>query len=141
MLPSGKRLIIRILLLFVLICIWLIPSPSHWLRAHGRVICDGQPVHGATLYRSVQGDVFLDWPNNTDGMPAVSVQDRTLLRCNSPAFKHVFGMLVSREAVASSQCTTMWKGAGRGDVIPPHTVTANYAEFPWGSCPNLRLEY
>jgi len=141
MFVSRKRLIIRIGLVLVLACLWLIPSRSRWLRAHGRVTCEGQPVRGATLYRSVQGDVFLDWPNNNEGMPAVSVQDHILLRCNSPAFTHVFGMLVSREAMASSQCTTMWKGAGSGDVIPPHTVTPTYAEFPWGSCRNLRLEY
>ena len=134
-------MIVPILLALVLIFIWLTPSPSHWLRAHGRVICKGQPVRGATLYRSAQGDVFLDWPNNNEGIAAVSVEHSILLRCNSPAFKHVFGMLLSREAVASSQCTTMWKGAGTGDVIPPVTVTPTYAEFPWGSCSNLRLEY
>jgi hypothetical protein len=131
-----------IVLLLVIGGAWLISPRSHWLMSHGRATCDGQPVIGATVYRSVQGDIFLDWPNyKNEGMPAVSAEERILLRCNSPAFKHVFGLLWSREAVPSSQCGLMWKGAGTGDVIPPHIVTETYAQFPWGSCSNLKVDY
>jgi hypothetical protein len=35
----------------------------------------------------------------------------------------------------------MWKGGGSNDVEPPHIVTDTYAEFPWGSCPKLRIDY
>jgi hypothetical protein len=35
----------------------------------------------------------------------------------------------------------MWKGGDSNAVEPPHIVTETYAEFPWGSCPRLRLDY
>lgn len=139
---SHKRLIIRIGLIVVLGYILLVPSRSHWLTPHGRATCDGRPLNDATVYRSAQGDIFLDWPTKgNEGMPAVFKREPILLRCNTPAFHHVLGLLLSREAVPSSQCAPMWKGAGSEDVIPPHTVTDTYAQFPWASCSNLRLEY
>ena len=128
--------------LIVVGCALLTPSGPHWLKPHGRATCDGHPMNDATVYRSVQGDIFLDWPaKRNEGMPAVFKREPILLLCNAPAFHHVFGFLLSREAVPSSQCAPMWKGAGSEDVIPPHTVTDTYAQFPWASCSNLRLEY
>lgn len=134
----------RVLIGFLILigCGLLVISRPHWLTPHGHVTCDGAPVNDARLFRSVQGDIFLDWPAKHDeGMPAVFRRPPELLRCNTPAFHHVFGLLLSREAVPSSQCAPMWKGAGSVDVIPPHIVTDRYAQFPWASCSNLRLEY
>jgi hypothetical protein len=128
--------------LMVIGCGLLIFSRPHWLTPHGRATCDGQPMDGAKVFRSLQGDIFLDWPAQGDeGMPAVVKTEPILLRCNRPAFHRVFGLLLSREAVPSSQCAPMWKGAGAEDVVPPHTVTDTYAQFPWASCTNLKLEY
>jgi hypothetical protein len=135
------RRVVLLGFLMVVGCAFLMLSRPHWLTPHGRATCDGQPID-ATVYRSVQGDIFLDWPAKRDeGMPAVFKGEPILLRCNTPAFHHVFGLLLSREAVPNSQCAPMWKGAGSGEVIPPHTVTDTYAQFPWASCSNLRLEY
>ena len=93
------------------------------------------------VYRSQQGDVFVYAPS-LDMQPAViSPKSRDLGRCNAPAFTPVFGLLFSREAEPIVQCTSMWKGGGSNDSEPPHIVTESYAEFPWSSCLNLRIEY
>jgi hypothetical protein len=93
------------------------------------------------VYRSQGGDVFVYAPS-LDIQPAVvSPKTRGLGRCNAPAFTAVFGFLFSREAEPSVQCTSMWKGGDSNDVEPPHIVTEAYAEFPWGSCPKLRIDY
>jgi|SRR5690349_8868655 hypothetical protein len=127
------------LLLIVLVAFVLISSRPHWLTRHGRVTCDGHAISGATVYRSQQGEIFV---YGADIQPAViSPQSQELGRCNAPAFTPVFGLLFSREADPTVQCTSMWKGAGSNDVIPSHVVTNDHAEFPWGSCPNLRVDY
>jgi hypothetical protein len=108
---------------------------------HGRATCVGQEVVGARVYRSQRGDVFLYAPNIDIQLAVVLPESRDLGRCNTPAFTPVFGLLFSREAEPSVQCTSMWKGGGSNDVEPPHMVTETYAEFPWGSCPKLRIDF
>jgi len=108
---------------------------------HGHATCSGQAVVGASVYRSQRGDVFLYAPNIDIQLAVVSPKSRDLGRCNTPAFTPVFGLLFSREAEPSVQCTSMWKGGGSNEVEPPHVVTETYAEFPWGSCPKLRIDY
>lgn len=77
-----------------------------------------------------------------DIQPAIiSPESRELGRCNSPAFTRVWGLLFSREAEPAVQCTAMWKGRDSSEAEPPHIVTEAYAEFPWGSCPKLRVDY
>jgi hypothetical protein len=117
----------------------LISSRPHWLTRHGRVTCDGHAISGATVYRSQQGEIFV---YGADLQPAViSPQSQELGRCNASAFTPVFGLLFSREADPDAECTSMWKGAGSDDVIPAHVVTRDHAEFPWGSCTKLRVDY
>jgi hypothetical protein len=128
-------------LLVVLIAAVIFESWPHWLVRHGSISCDGKPLEGAALYRSRHGDFFALMPDRTGGVPAVWISDRMLLRCNTSAFTPVVGMLFSREAEPSSQCALMWKGAGSQDVVPQHKVTDSYAEFPWGSCAMVRLNY
>jgi hypothetical protein len=136
----GKGAAILLLLLAVFGgC--LISSRSRWLIPHGRATCAGQAVVGASVYRSQRGDVFLYAPSVDVQLAVVSPKSRDLGRCNTPAFTPVFGLLFSREAEPSVQCTSMWKGGGSNDVEPPHIVTNTYAEFPWGSCPKLRIDY
>jgi hypothetical protein len=130
-----------LLLLLVAFSGCLIGSRPHWLMPHGRATCAGQAVVGASVYRSQAGDVFLFAPNVDIQLAVVSPKGRDLGRCNTPAFTPVLGLLFSREAEPSVQCTSMWKGAGSNDVEPPHIVTETYAEFPWGSCPKLRIDY
>lgn len=113
----------------------------HWLVPHGRASCDGRAVVGATVYRSQRGDLFLHAPNVDIQLAFVSPRSRDLGRCNAPAFTPVLGLLFSREWEPSVQCTSMWKGSGSNDIEPSHIVTETYAEFPWGSCPKLRIDY
>jgi hypothetical protein len=130
-----------LLLLLVVFSGCLIASRPHWLMPYGRATCAGQAVVGAGVYRSQRGDVFLYAPNVDIQLAVVLPKSRDLGRCNTPAFTSVFGLLFSREKEPSVQCTSMWKGGGTNDVEPPHTVTETYAEFPWGSCPMLRIDY
>jgi hypothetical protein len=130
-----------LLLLLAVFCGYLISSRSHWLMPHGHATCSGQAVVGASVYRSQRGDVFLYAPNVDIQLAVVSPKSRDLGRCNTPAFTPVFGLLFSREAEPSVQCTSMWKGGGSNDLEPPHIVTETYAEFPWGSCHKLRNDY
>lgn len=132
---------VLLLVLLVAFAGSLLISRPHWLMPHGRATCAGQPVVGATVYRSQQGDVFVYAPNLDIQLAVVSPKSRDLGRCNTPAFTPVFGLLFSREADPTVQCTSMWKGGGSTDVEPPHIVTDTHAEFPWGSCPRLRVEY
>jgi len=74
-------------------------------------------------------------------LAVVSPKSQALGRCNTPAFTPVFGLLFTWDAEPSVQCTSMWKGGDSNDVEPPHIVTETYAEFPWGSCPKLRIDY
>jgi hypothetical protein len=119
----------------------LIISRPHWLVPHGRATCAGQTIAGASVYRSQRGDLFLYAPNINGQLAVVSRASRDLGRCNTPAFTPVFGFLFSREAEPDVQCTSMWKGGGSNDSEPPHIVTDTYAEFPWGACPKLRIDY
>jgi hypothetical protein len=135
---KGAALLLLVLLVF---SVSLISSRPHWLMPHGRATCAGQAVVGASVYRSQRGDVFLYAPNVDVQLAVVSPKSGDLGRCNTPAFTPVFGLLFSREAEPSVQCTSMWKGGGSNDVEPPHIVTDTYAEFPWGSCPKLRIDY
>jgi hypothetical protein len=130
-------------LLLLLACFGggLFISRPHWLMLHGRATCGGQPVVGARPYRSQRGDVFVYAPSLDIQLAVVSPKSRDLGRCNAPAFTPVFGLLFSREAEPSVQCTSMWKGGGSTDVEPQHIVTDTHAEFPWGSCPTLRIDY
>ena len=138
---AARRVRVTLLVIaFVLCAGTLISSRPHWLTPHGRATCAGQPLIDATVFRSAQGDIFLDWRNNEDGMAAVFTKEHILLRCNVPAFHHVLGLLLSREAVPSSQCAPAWKG-GSDDETPSNVVTDKYAEFPWASCPKIRLDY
>jgi hypothetical protein len=108
---------------------------------HGTVTCGGQPVSGARVYRSQRGDVFVYAPS-VDLQPAIiSLKRRDRGRCNTPAFTRVFGLLFSREAEPSVQCTSMWKGGDSNYVEPQPIVTDDYAEFPWGSCDKFRVDY
>jgi hypothetical protein len=127
------------LFLLLLLAFVLVSSRPHWLTRHGRVTCDGHAISGATVYRSQHGEIFV---YGADIQPAViSPQPQELGRCNAPTFTPVFGLLFSREANPAAQCTSMWKGAGSDDVIPAHVVTIDHAEFPWGSCTKLRVDY
>src|SRR5215469_5321156 len=124
-----------LLLLFIFA---LISSRPHWLTRHGRATCDGHPIPGTTVYRSQRGEIFVV---GADIQPAViSPHSQELGRCNAPAFTPVFGFLFSRQADPAVQCTSMWKGAA-DDVIPAHAVTSSHAEFPWGSCPKMRVDF
>jgi hypothetical protein len=114
---------------------------SHWQIPHGRVTPAGQDVVGARMYRSQRGDVFVHAPSVDVQLAVVSPKSRDLGLCNPPAFTHGFGLLLGWEAEPSVQCTSMWKGAGSNDVEPPPIVTDTYAEFPWGACPKLRIDY
>ena len=116
-------------------------SRPHWLVPHGHVTCAGQPLVGSRVYRSQRGDVFVYAPSVDVQLALVSPKSGDLGRCNTPAFTPAFGLLFSREAEPSAQCTSMWKGGDNNFVEPPHIVTETYAEFPWGSCPKLRLDY
>jgi hypothetical protein len=116
------------------------PKP-HWLTPHGHAACGGQALVEATVYRSERGDVFLYAPNVDTQVAVASPKSRDLGRCNTGAFTPVFGLLFSKDADPASQCTSMWKGGGSNDPDPPHIVTDTYAEFPWGSCGKLRLDY
>jgi hypothetical protein len=120
---------------------FLVISWPHWLMPHGRATCAGQPMIGARVYRSQRGEVFVYAPSVDIQLAVVSPKSRGLGRCNTPAFTPIFGLLFSWEAEPSVQCTSMWKGGGSNDVEPPHIVTEAYAEFPWGSCPKLRIDY
>ena len=125
-------------LVFIVVFV-LIRSRPHWLTQHGRATCNGYELPGAKVYRSQHGEIFLF---GVDIQPAVILpQSQELGRCNEPAFTPLFGLFFSREADPSIQCTAMWKGAGSEDAIPEHVVTADHAEFPWGSCPKLRVDY
>ncbi len=125
-----------LLLLFVFA---IINSRPHWLTRHGRATCDGHPIPRTTVYRSQQGEIFV---YGADMQPAViSPRSQELGRCNGPAFTPVFGLLFSREADPTAQCTSMWKGGGSHDVIPAYVVTSDHAEFPWGSCPRMRVDF
>jgi hypothetical protein len=135
---KGAVLLLLSLVVFIAL---LISSRPHWLIRRGRATCAGQALVGASVYRSQRGDVFLYAPNVDVQLAVVSPQSRDLGRCNTPAFTPVFGLLFSREAEPSVQCTSMWKGGGSNDVEPPHIVTDTYAEFSWGSCPSVRIDY
>jgi hypothetical protein len=93
------------------------------------------------VYRSQRGDVFLNALSLNLQPAVISPKSRDLGRCNAPAFTPVFGLLFSREAEPIVHCTSMWKGGGSNDTEPAHIVTETYAEFPWGSCPKLRIDY
>lgn len=138
---ARRKSLVLLLPMFVVFCGWLISSRSHWLVQHGRATCGGQPIAGARVYRSQRGDVFVYAPNPDGQRAVVSPRSRDLGRCNTPAFTPVFGLLYSYDAEPSAQCTSMWKGGGSNDLEPPHIVTDTYAEFPWGACPNLRIDY
>jgi len=116
-------------------------SWPHWLVPYGRVTCAGRTVAEARVYRSQSGELFVYAPNLDTQIAIVSPKSRELGRCNTPAFTPVFGLLFSREAEPNVQCTSMWKGGGSNDAEPPHVVTDTYAEFPWGSCAKLRIDY
>jgi hypothetical protein len=138
---ARRKGAVLLVLLVVIFGGAIIISRPHWLNPYGRATCAGQPVVGANVYRSQRGDVFIYAPNLDVQLAVVSPKSQDLGRCNAPAFTPLFGLLFSREAEPSVQCTSMWKGAGSNDVVPPHTVTETYAEFPWGSCPKLRIDY
>jgi hypothetical protein len=74
------------------------------------------PLPNATVFRSAQGDIFLDWRNNEDGIAAVFTKDHILLSCNVPAFHHVLGLLLSREAVPSSCAPRLFGITAKGAV-------------------------
>jgi hypothetical protein len=116
-------------------------SRPHWLMPHGHATCAGQPVVGARVYRSQRGDVFVYAPSIDLQLAVVSPKSRGLGRCNAPGFTPVLGLLFSREAEPTVQCTLMWKGGGSNDVEPLHIVSEAYAEFPWGSCSTLRVDF
>ena len=138
---APRKIWILALLLFVALSGSLVVSRPHWLVPQGRVTCAGQPVAGARAYRSQAGDVFVYAPHLDIQVVVVSLKNRDLGRCNTPAFTPVFGLLFSREADPIVQCTSLWKGGGSNEVEPPHTVTETYAEFPWGPCGKLRVDY
>jgi hypothetical protein len=139
---TARRKRVALSLLLVVLSGSLIISRPHWLMPQrGRVSCAGQAVASARLYRSQKGDIFVYAPSVDIQLAIVSPKNRDLGRCNTPAFTPVFGLLFSRDAEPDAQCTSMWKGGGSNDVEPPHIVTDIYAEFPWGSCPKLRIDY
>lgn len=134
---TGYKFGALFLLLFLVLAAVL--SRPHWLTKHGHATCNGLEIPGAAVYRSERGEIFVF---GTDVQPAViAPQSNELGRCNAPAFTRVFGLVFSREADPSVQCTAMWKGGGSQDKIPAHLVTADHAEFPWGSCTNMRVDY
>jgi hypothetical protein len=133
-----KFRLIPVLLLLVL-AVGLVSSRPHWLPRHGSVSCNGSTVPSASVYRSQRGDIFVYGADIQAVI--ISPLDGQLGRCNASAFTPIFGLLFSREAEPDTQCTSMWKGAGSEDREPAHTVTAKYAEFPWGSCAKLRVDY
>jgi len=128
------------LLVVAMLVIVLFNSRPHWLTPHGSASCDGRIVPGVSVYSSQRDDVFVF---GADIQPAVILPESGVLgRCNAGlAFTRIFGFVFSREAQPYIQCTSMWKGGGSEDRIPPHIVTSTYAEFPWGSCPKLRVDY
>jgi hypothetical protein len=138
---AHRKIAALLLLLLVALGGCLVISWPHWLAPHGRATCAGQPIVDARVYRSKRGDVFVYAPNVNIQPAVVSPKSRDFGRCNTPAFTPVFGLLFSREADPSVQCTSMWKGGGSDDIEPPHIVTETYAEFPWGSCDKLRVDY
>ena len=128
-----------VLLALMVLAFALISSRPHWLTRHGRATCNGHEIPGAAVYRSERGEIFV---YGAEMQPAIiAPNSHELGRCNAPAFTPVLGLLFSREADPSLQCTAMWKGADSRDVTPPHVITGDHAEFPWGSCPNLRVDY
>ena len=135
-----KRVAAVLMLVFAGLFLLLFSRP-HWLLPHGRATCDGRPLAGATVYRSTRGDLFVHAPSLDLQIAMVSPRGHDLGRCNTPAFTSMFGLLFSRERDPEASCTSMWKGGDSHDPEPTHVVTDNYAEFPWGSCPNLRVEY
>ena len=136
-----QKIIALFLLLMATVGGCLIISRPHWLVPHGRATCAGETLVGARVYRSQQGDLFVYAPSLDGQLALVSPKSLDLGRCNTPAFTPVFGLLFSREVEPDVQCTSMWKGVGSTDVVPPRVVTNNYAEFPWGSCPKLRIDF
>ena len=138
---TVRRKVVALLLLrLAAFGVCLVISRPHWLVPHGRATCAGQPVVAARVYRSQRGDLFVYVPNIDIQLAVVSPKSQDLRRCNTPTFTPVFGLLFSREAEPSVQCTSTWKGGGSNDV-GPYIVTDTYAEFPWGSCPKLRIDY
>jgi hypothetical protein len=133
--------VVLLLLLLVAFGGCLFISRPHWLMPHGRVTCAGQPLGGARVYRSQRGDVFVYAPSVDNQIAVVTPKSGSLGSCYPQAFTPVLGWMFSREAEPDVQCTSMWKGGGSTDVEPTHVVTDTYAEFPWGSCPKLRVEY
>src|ERR1700675_1695134 len=110
---SARRKVAALLLsLLVVIAGCLIISRPHWLVPYGRATCAGQSLVGARVYRSQRGDVFVYAPSIDIQVAIISPKSRDLGRCNTPAFTPVFGLLFSREAEPSAQCTSMWKGGG-----------------------------
>jgi hypothetical protein len=141
-LTVRPKVVALLLLLLVALGGCLLISRSHWLiPRHGRVTCGGQAVVGAKLYRSQPGDIFVYAPSVDGQLALVSPKGRDLGVCYTPAFTPIFGLRFSFDAEPHFQCTSMWKGGGSNDVEPPHIVTDTYAEFPWGSCPKLRIDY
>ena len=138
---ARRKVAALLLLLLVAFGGCLVNSRPHWLKSHGRATCANQAIVGASVYRSQRGDVFVYAPNVDVQLAVVSPKSRNLGRCNTAAFTPLVGFLFSREAEPVVQCTSMWKGGGSNDVVPPHIVTETYAEFPWGSCPKLRVDY
>lgn len=136
-----RKLAALLLLLFAAFGGCLVISRPHSLMPQGHASCAGQPVVGAKVYRWQQGDVFVYAPSVDIQLAIVSPKSRELGRCNTPAFTPLFGLLFSREAEPSVQCTSMWKGGGSNNLEPAHIVSETYAEFPWGSCPKLRVDY
>src|SRR5215813_10288642 len=110
------KLAIFLLLGFAAFGGFLVASPGHWLKPHGRVTCGGQPGVGAKVYRSQRGDLFVYAPNIDIQIAIVSPREKDLGRCNTTAFTPVLGYLFSREAEPDVQCTSMWKGGGSTDV-------------------------
>jgi hypothetical protein len=138
---ARSKVVVLLLLLLAAFGGFLISSRSHWLiPRHGRVTCGGQALVGAKLYRSQRGDIFVYTPGDYVQFAVVSPKFRDLGHCG-PNFTRVFGLLWSHEAEPSALCTSMWKGGGSSDVEPQHIVTETYAEFPWGSCTKLRIDY
>jgi hypothetical protein len=138
---SRRKVTVFLLLVLAAFGGFLISSRPHWLKPrHGRVTCAGHAVVEAKLYRSQRGDIFVYAPSVDGQLAVVSPQSQDLGRCN-PAFTPLFGLLFTWEAEPSVLCTSMWKGAASNDVEPPHIVTEAYADFPWGSCPKLRIDY
>lgn len=136
--PGGKFLTVSVVLLVALATV-VVNSRPHWLTRHGTSSCGGRALPGVSVYRSQRGDIFVF---GADIQPAIiSPKSGDLGRCNASPFTAVFGLVFSREAEPDVQCTAMWKGGGSEDREPSHVVAPTYAEFPWGSCPKLRVDY